>query len=208
MKKTFLTITGLLVVVAALFINAGETRDGLAVGDYAPDFTLKNTEGQMVSLVDYQDAKGFVVVFSCNTCPYVKLYEDRMVALDKAYATKGFPMIAINSNDINKQPGDSMDAMRQRKADKGFTFPYVRDDSQEIAKAYGATKTPHVYVLKKESAGKFKVVYIGAIDDNPREPSEVEETYVSDALDALLDNKMPKVTEKRAVGCTIKWKDS
>ena len=206
MKRTFILITGIMAVVALLFINASEPLAGYGVGDYAKDFKLENIDGKKVSLSDYSDAKGFIVVFTCNTCPYAKAYESRIIDLDKNYASKGFPVVAINPNDITQQPGDSMDEMKKRAKDKGYSFAYLRDDSQEVAKAFGATKTPHVYLLNKESDGKFKVEFIGAIDDSPNDASDVSETYVEDAINALLSGGKPSVTEKRAIGCTIKWK--
>lgn len=207
MKKTFLIATGLLVVVAVLFVNATENPEGgYGIGDYATDFKLPNTNGKMVSLADYGDAKGFIVVFTCNTCPYAKLYEQRIIDLHNKYAGKGFPVIAINPNDTGQQPGDSMDEMIARAQEKNYPFAYLRDDSQETTLAYGASKTPHIYLLNKES-DKFRVEYIGAIDDSPREASDVNERYVEDAIDALLAGEKPSVTGKRAIGCTIKWKD-
>lgn len=206
MKKTFGIVTGVLVVVASLFINAAEPAPGYGVGDLAKDFKLTNINGKQVSLADYSSAKGFIVVFTCNTCPYAKAYESRIVELDKKYASKGFPVIAINPNDIKKQPDDSMEKMKLRAKEKGFTFPYLRDDSQQVAKAFGATKTPHLYVLNKESASNYRVEFIGAIDDSPNDPSDVSERYVESAVDALLRGGKPSVTEKRAIGCTIKWK--
>lgn len=208
MKKSMLLITGLLVTVAVLFVNAMESEnDGLEVGDVATGFELPNVDGKMVSLDSYKDAKGFVVIFTCNTCPYAKLYEQRIIELDKKYSGKGFPVIAINPNDISKQPGDTMEKMKERSSAKGYTFPYLRDDKQNVARAYGATKTPHVYVLNKEG-NKLRVEYIGAIDDSPSEEADVSQTYVEDAINALLDGKKPAVTSKRAIGCTIKWKDA
>ncbi len=206
MKRTFILITGVMAVVALLFVNASEPIAGYGVGDYAKDFNLPNIDGKMVSMDDYKDAKGFIVVFTCNTCPYAKAYESRIMDLDKKYAGKGYPVIAINPNDIGQQPGDSMDEMKKRSSDKGYSFPYLRDDSQEVAKAFGATKTPHVYVLNKEGAGKYKIEFIGAIDDSPNDASDVSEKYVEDAINSLLTGGKPNVTEKRAIGCTIKWK--
>lgn len=193
-------------VIAVLFINASEPAAGYGVGDYAKDFKLENIDGKSVSLADYNSAKGFIVVFTCNTCPYAKAYESRIMDLDKNYASKGFPVIAINPNDITQQPGDSMDEMKKRAGNKGYSFPYLRDDSQEVAKAFGATKTPHVYVLNKEATDQYKVEFIGAIDDSPNDASDVSETYVEDAINAILAGGKPTVTEKRAIGCTIKWK--
>lgn len=206
MKRTFILLIGIVAVVGLLFMNASEPLAGYGVGEYAKDFKLENIDGKSVSLADYNNAKGFIVVFTCNTCPYAKAYESRIIDLDKNYASKGFPVIAINPNDIVQQPGDSMEEMKKRAKDKGYSFPYLRDDSQEVAKAFGATKTPHVYLLNKEAANKFKVEFIGAIDDSPNDPSDVSETYVEDAINALLSGNKPTVTEKRAIGCTIKWK--
>lgn len=208
MKRSFLIATGLLVVVAVLFVNASDNSpEGYQVGDEARDFKLEGVDGKMISLSDYPDARGFVVVFTCNTCPYAKLYEQRIIALDKKYKAKGFPVIAINPNDPVQQPGDSMDEMVARAKEKEYPFPYLRDDSQEIAMAYGASKTPHVYLLNKDD-GKYTVEYIGAIDDSPREAADVTEKYVEDAIEALLAGKKPAVTTKRAIGCTIKWKNT
>lgn len=209
MKRTFLLVTGLLVTVAVLFVSATDTpEEGYEVGDYASDFKLKNVDGAMVSLADYKSAKGFIVVFTCNTCPYAKLYEQRILQLDQKYAAKGFPVIAINPNDVSKQPGDSMEEMIARSKEKEYSFPYLRDDSQSVTAAFGASKTPHVYVLNKESDGKLRVEYIGAIDDSPREASDVKQKYVESAIDALLVGQKPAITTQRAIGCTIKWKDA
>ncbi len=208
MKKPFLIVAGVLVTVTVLAISAMDTmeEDGYGVGAYVEDFKLPNVDGKSVSLTGDALAKGYIVVFTCNTCPYAKLYEDRVIELDKKYRAKGYPVVAINPNDVSKQPDDSMEKMKARSQTKNYTFPYLRDDSQDVAKRFGATKTPHVYVLNKES-GKFKVEYIGAIDDSPREASDVTERYVEDAIDALMSGKKPTITTKRAIGCTIKWKD-
>ncbi len=209
MRRTFIIITGLLVVVAILFTNASSDEiKGYEVGDYATDFNLKNVDGKMVSLANYSSAKGFIVVFTCNTCPYAKAYEQRIIGLHKTFNPKGFPVIAINPNDPSQSAGDSMDEMKTRASEKNYPFPYLRDDVQDITAAYGATKTPHVFVLNKEANKKYKVEYIGAIDDSPREAADANEKYVEAAVNALLSGKKPVVKEKRAIGCTIKWKDA
>ncbi|MEO9474586.1 MAG: thioredoxin family protein [Cyclobacteriaceae bacterium] len=209
MRKSIALITGLLVVVAVLYVNASETvADGYGIGDTVSDFKLKSTSGDVVSMADYDEAKGFIVVFTCNTCPYAKLYEQRIIDLDQKFSAKGFPVLAINPNDITKQPDDSMEKMAARAKDKNYSFPYLRDDSQEVARAFGASKTPHVYVINKEASGKLRVEFIGAIDDSPRDASDVEKTYVEDAVNALLAGKKPTVTQEKAIGCTIKWKDA
>ncbi|MEQ8237840.1 MAG: thioredoxin family protein [Cyclobacteriaceae bacterium] len=210
MKNTFLTVTGVLVVVVLLFVNAmdSEQNSGKEVGDIAVDFNLKNVDDNMVSLSSKSSAKGYILVFTCNTCPYAKMYEQRIIDLDKKYSGKGYSVIAINPNDVNKQPGDSFEEMKKRYKEKGYSFPYLRDETQETTMAYGASKTPHVYVLNKEDAGKFRIEYIGAIDDSPREAADVQERYVEEAVDALLAGEKPKITGKRAIGCTIKWKEA
>ncbi len=176
---------------------------GYKIGDIATDFNLKNIDGNMVSLSNYKDAKGFIVIFTCNTCPYSVEYENRIEALNKKYASQGYPVIAIMPNNPEIQKGDSMDAMKARAKAKGFTFPYLMDEGQKIYPQYGATKTPHVYILQKTSKGN-QVKYIGAIDDNYQDASAVKSKYVEDAVDALLAGKEIKETETRAIGCSIK----
>ncbi|MGD1318702.1 thioredoxin family protein [Chryseobacterium sp. 2R14A] len=178
---------------------------GYEVGDEATDFKLKNTDGKMVSLSDFKKTKGFIVVFTCNHCPYAKKYEDRIVALDNKYKSQGYPVIAINPNDPNVQPEDSYQKMIERAKEKGFTFPYLVDEGQKIYPQYGATKTPHVFVLQKEGS-KNIVKYIGAIDNNYEDPNDVSERYAEDAVDALLKNEPVKMTKTVAIGCTIKVK--
>lgn len=201
--KTFkLLLVGVLFLSLTAFTTKG---DGYKVGDVATDFSLENIDGEMVSLADYDDAKGFIVIFTCNTCPYAVAYEDRIIELDKKYASKGYPVIAIMPNNTDVKPGDSMDNMKKRAASKGFTFPYLMDKGQKIYPQYGATKTPHIYVLQKESKGNV-VKYIGAIDDNFKDASMVNTKYVEDAVDALLAGKEITETNTRAIGCSIKTK--
>lgn len=176
---------------------------GYKVGDKATDFSLENIDGNMVSLSDYKDAKGFIVIFTCNTCPYAVAYEDRIEALNKLYAPKGYPVIAIMPNNTEVKPGDSMEAMKTRAKEKGFTFPYVMDKGQKIYPQYGATKTPHVFILEKTEQGNV-VKYIGAIDDNYQDANAVKVKYVEDAVEALLENKDVAIKETRAIGCSIK----
>lgn len=178
---------------------------GYEVGDEATDFKLKNVDGKMVSLSDFKSAKGFIVVFTCNHCPYAKKYEDRIIALDKKYKSQGYPVIAINPNDPSVQPEDGYAQMIERAKQKGFTFPYLVDEGQKIFPQYGATKTPHVFLLQKEG-GKNIVKYIGAIDNNYENPNDVSEYYVQDAVNALLKNEPVKMTKTVAIGCTVKVK--
>ena len=176
---------------------------GIHVGDKAEDFHLKNVDGKMVSLSDYKDAKGFVVIFTCNHCPYAKAYQDRIIAIDKKYKPLGYPVIAINSNDAKMVPEDSYDNMITRAREKNFTFPYLRDADQKVVKFYGAERRPQVYLLQKQGSD-IVVKYIGAIDDNYKDASLVKEKYLEDAINALLNNKNPEPSYTKAIGCTIK----
>jgi peroxiredoxin len=178
---------------------------GYEVGDEAADFKLKNVDGKMVSLSDFKSAKGFIVVFTCNHCPYAKKYEDRIIALDKKYKSQGYPVIAINPNDPSVQPEDGYAQMIERAKQKGFTFPYLVDEGQKVFPQYGATKTPHVFLLQKED-GKNIVKYIGAIDNNYENPNDVSEYYVQDAVNALIKKEPIKMTKTVAIGCTVKVK--
>lgn len=190
-------------ILAGLSFTSMSNNPGYDIGDIATNFNLENIDGSMVSLSDYKDAKGFIVIFTCNTCPYAVAYEDRIVALDKKYASKGYPVIAIMPNNTTVKPEDDMDHMRARAKAKGFTFPYLMDEGQKIYPQYGATKTPHVYILQKTQKGN-EVRYIGAIDDNYQDAKAVNVKYVEDAIDALLAGKEIKETKTRAIGCTIK----
>lgn len=198
-----LTVLLVIISVSAFTVNLETTSKGYEIGDVATDFKLMNVDDKMVSLSDYKDAKGFILTFTCNTCPYAVAYEDRIIALDKKYASKGYPVIAIMPNNTDVKPGDNIEAMKARAASKGFTFPYLLDDGQKIYPQYGATKTPHMFVLEKTNKGNI-VRYIGAIDDNYKDASAVKEKYVENAVDALLSGKSVEKTETKAIGCTIK----
>jgi len=202
--KTLKTLFAFVVILTlTAFVPLEELSTGYEVGDIATDFKLMNIDGNMVSLADFKYAKGFVIVFTCNTCPYAVAYEDRVEALNKKYASKGYPVIAIMPNNVDVKPGDNMQAMKARAKAKGFTFPYLMDEGQKIYPQYGATKTPHVYILQKTKKGN-QVKYIGAIDNNYKDASAVTTRYVENAVDALLDGKEIKETHTRAIGCSIK----
>lgn len=205
MKKTIKLISALVIVlsVSAFTIASTNIDEGYKIGDVAEDFSLKNIDGKMVSLADYKDAKGFIVIFTCNTCPYAVMYEDRIIALNNKYASKGYPVIAIMPNNTVKKPGDNFDAMKQRAKKKGFTFPYLIDEAQSVYPKFGATKTPHVFILQKGD-GLNIVEYIGAIDDNYKDASAVNTKYVEDAVDAMLNGEEVSPTETKAIGCSIK----
>lgn len=211
MKNNLHLVKSTLVVAIALLLStatfAQETGDGYQVGDLVKDFNLKNIDGKMISLASFEEAQGFIVVFTCNTCPYSKMYEQRIETLSKKYAYKGYPVVAINSNDVTKKPGDSYDEMVKLAKQNKYSFPYLHDESQEIATTYGATKTPHVYVLKKDNAD-LKVAYIGAIDNNSKDAKAANTFYVEDAVNNLLDGKEVSPNFTKAIGCTIKWKEA
>ncbi len=168
------------------------------------DFNLKNVDGKMVSMKSMDKAKGFIIIFTCNHCPFSKAYEDRINALNAKYASLGYPVIAINPNDEQKEPDDSYENMIVRAKEKNFTFPYLRDEKQEVAGTYGATRTPHVYIVVKEG-NDYIVKYIGAIDNNSDEPEKADTKYVEEAMNAIMNGKPVAVSETKAIGCTIKW---
>ena len=198
----------LLLLVGALAITGfARTATPYKAGDQITDFNLKNVNGEMVSLRQFNDAKGFIVVFTCNTCPVVKKYDQRIIDLNKEFSSKGFPVIAINSNDQSVSPGDSFSDMQKTAKNKGYAFPYLYDESQEVAKRFGATNTPHVYLLSKKE-GQLSVEYVGAIDNNADDAAKADKRYVADAVNALLKDGSVAVTSTKAVGCGIKWKKS
>jgi peroxiredoxin len=204
-RKAMKTI--ILTFVCFAWLLAGSTsRTGYGIGDNAADFKLKNVDGKMVSLAQYKTAKGFIVIFDCNSCPYSKKYNGRITALNKKYASQGFPVIAINANDPNVEPRDSFEEMVKIAKEKGYDFPYLVDETQSTAKAYGATNTPHVFVLSKNGSD-LKVAYMGTIDDNAKDESSVSKKYVENAVDALLAGKSVLVPKTKAIGCGIKWKE-
>jgi peroxiredoxin len=194
-----------LIVIILMLFGTVAFADGYQVGDKAIGFTLKNVDGTMVSTSDYSNAKGFVVIFTCNHCPYSVAYEDRIIALDKKYKEQGYPVIAINPNDPAVQPEDSFDKMVIRAREKGFTFPYLFDDGQKVYPVYGATRTPHVYLLNKEGEDLI-VKYIGAIDNNHTDAGKVSENFLEDAINAVIEGEAPSPDYTRAIGCTIKKK--
>jgi peroxiredoxin len=174
----------------------------LQIGDPAPAFSLPGTDGRTYSLDGLADKPVLVVVFSCNHCPYVQAYEDRLVAIQRDYAERGAQLIAINSNDDVHYPEDSFQQMVARAHAKGFNFLYLRDASQAIAKVYGATHTPQLFVFDRARTLR----YTGKIDDNWQNPKAVTRRYLRDALDALLNGRDPAEAQTHAIGCTIKWK--
>lgn len=203
--------SGIFLIVALVagfsyaFISSGNptepiVAEGVDVGDQAPDFTLKNVDGKMVSLSDYKKGKGAIIVFTCNTCPYAVMYEDRLNALQAKYAAKGWPIVAINPNSPEARPDDSFEKMQVRAKEKNFQFAYLFDDGQKVYPQFGATRTPHVFLVDNT----LKVRYIGAIDNNAQDASAVTETYLEDAIAAIEAGENPEPATTKAIGCSIK----
>jgi peroxiredoxin len=175
----------------------------LHIGDKAPGFQLQGVDGRTHSLEEFAGTPVLVVVFSCNHCPYVQAYEDRMKDIQRDYQARGVQVIAINSNDDVNYPEDGFNAMVERANAKAFNFLYLRDANQKVAKAYGATHTPQLFVFDQDR----KLRYTGKIDDNWQNPEKVKKQYLREAVDALLQGAGPAEAETHAIGCTIKWKD-
>lgn len=182
-----------------------DSDGSLAIGQPAPDFNLPGVDGKTHRLADYHSkVKGLVVIFSCNHCPTVIKYEERMVALGKEFAARGVPFVLISANDVVKYPADSFDNMKRRAADKGYPFPYLYDESQAVAQAYGAQVTPHIFLFD----GDLVLRYRGGIDDNADNPAAVKHHYLRDAIEALIAGAPDRIANPRTrpVGCSVKWK--
>ena len=175
---------------------------GIRLGDRAPDFNLKGVDGKFYTLDSFKDYKILVMIISCNHCPYVKAYEDRMVEIQRDYLDKGVRFVVINPNDDMRYPEDSFENMIKRAKEKGFNFPYLRDESQDIPRYLGARYTPEVYVFDENR----RLRYHGGIDDNYEDPGAVKRHYLRDALDCLIEGREVENPETPAIGCTIKWK--
>lgn len=195
-------ISTIILTIAFVISSFGQ---GLKPGDKAGDFSLKNVDGKMVSLKDYNLSKGVIVIFTCNHCPFSKMYESRIITLNNIFISKGFPVIAINSNDSKSYPDDSPENMIKVSKEKKYTFPYLIDETQEIAKFYGATKTPHVFLLQNQG-NSFSVEYVGAIDDNAQDEKLVKDKFLENAIQEILLGKMVTQKTTKAIGCGIKWK--
>ena len=174
----------------------------LKIGSKIPAFKLKAVDGNTYSLDSFRDSKGLIIIFSCNHCPYVQAYEDRIITLQNNYKAKGITFIAINSNEDVNYPEDSFENMRIRAEEKKFNFLYLRDEDQSVAKAFDATHTPEIFLFNEEQ----KLIYHGKIDDNWQEPGKVVNQYLKNALDEMIAGKEISVSETYSIGCTIKWK--
>lgn len=173
----------------------------LKIGDKAPDFNLIGIDNKYYTINSFNDKKLLCVIFSCNHCPYVKAYEERIIAIQKEFEND-LQIVAINSNDEINYPEDSFDEMKKRYREKGYNFPYLRDADQKVAESYDATHTPEVFLFDEER----RLQYHGRIDDNWNYPNQVKEHYLRDAIKALIKGEEIKIKETYSIGCTIKWK--
>ena len=199
------SLTGLLVLMLTQSVVAQQSAKRYNLGDAVADFTLKNVDGRAISLADYRAQKGLVVVFTSNHCPFAKAYEDRLIALDQKFASQGYPILAIMPNDPKAYEEDSFDNMKTRARDKKYSYAYGMDETQAVAHAFGATRTPEVYVLK-QTGGQFILEYVGTIDDSPQDAGSVQRRYVDEAVSSLLAGRPVQSPITKPIGCAIKWK--
>jgi peroxiredoxin len=197
-------ISLLALTILTVSFTSFNTVGGYKIGDKAEDFSLKNVDGKMVSLASLPNTKGFIIVFTCNGCPYAQAYEQRIIDLHKKYAPQGYPVVAINPNDATAATADSYEKMQQRAKSKKYPYVYLLDEKQEVFPKFGATRTPQVYVLDKDKIVK----YMGGIDDNADDASAVKVKYVENAIEAIKASKTPDPTSTKAIGCSIKKKRS
>jgi peroxiredoxin len=174
----------------------------LKTGDKAISFGLPGVDDRRHALEDYADKEAVAVVFTCNHCPYARAWEDRLIDIQADYAARGVQLLAISANDAKRYPADSFPRMKERSDQKGFNFPYLYDESQEVARAYGAQRTPEIFLFDKDATLR----YHGTVDDNYEDPKAVRSHYFIDALEAVLEDREPATAETAPVGCTIKWK--
>lgn len=205
MKKNLLAA---LAVLAGLGISLACTNppvveEVLKIGDKAPDFTLVNAvDGKSYQLSkDFPEAtKGYIVTFTCNTCPFAIKYEDRIIALHEKMAPRGYPVVAIQPNDPAIKPGDDVDAMKTQAEKKDYPFVYLFDEGQKVYPQYGASRTPEIFLLDKD----LVLRYHGTIDDSATDPAAVTVNYVEEAVEALENGRKPDPATTKAIGCTIK----
>jgi len=189
--------------LSTMFAFTNPEESGYKVGDVVTDFSLQNVEDDSwVSLSSYGDVKGYIIAFTCNTCPYAQMYEERLIALHKEYAPQGYPVVAINPNDATLKPGDSYAEMKKRAAEKKYPFKYLIDADQTVFPVFGATRTPHIFLVDQDRV----VRYIGAIDNNAQDGNAATEHYVASAIEALKKGDDPNPNYTKAIGCTIKVK--
>ncbi|GAB3555641.1 thioredoxin family protein [Spirosoma fluminis] len=207
MKKSLnrlLWLTSLL--LGQVLITQAQPSKGYTLGDVVADFRVKNVDDRVLSLADYRSQKGLIVVFTSNHCPFSKAYEDRLLAIDRKFAPQGYPVLAIMSNDPTAYRDDSFENMKVQAREKGYSYAYALDETQAVARAFGASRTPQVYVLKQTS-NQFVLEYVGSIDDSPQDAASVKRRYVDDAVSSLLAGRPVSSPISKPIGCAIKWKN-
>jgi len=190
----------LLLIITTSLLSFNVTGDR-----HVNDFSLKNVNGKLVSLKDYPKAKGFIIVFTCNHCPFAKLYFPRLNELNREYLAADVPLIAVSSSDTVVYEDDTYPKMKEKAKKEKFGFPYLFDEQQAVAKNFSAQKTPHAFVIWKEQ-GKYVIKYSGAIDDNGANPEKVKNHYVANAVDALLNGKEVSEKETKSIGCQVNFR--
>lgn len=204
-KQGWSVLVATVLTILALTSATAQTSKGYSVGDAVGDFRLKNVNDQQVALTDFRNQRGLIVIFTSNHCPFAKSYEDRLIGLNQRFAAQGVPVLAIQPNDPAAYEDDSFENMKARARERNYTFPYLFDETQTVARAFGVTKTPQVYVLKQVD-GRFVVYYMGAIDDNPQDSNSVRVRYVDDAVTSILTGRALTVSATKPIGCAVKWK--
>nr|WP_223833811.1 thioredoxin family protein [Spirosoma profusum] len=196
-------------ILSILLLNQrngwAQLAKGYNLGDAVADFQLKSVDDRSISLANYKAQKGLIVVFTSNHCPFAKVYEDRIVALDRKFSPQGYPVLAIMPNDPAAYEDDTFEQMKMRARDKAYPFSYAMDDTQVVARSFGVTRTPQVYVLNQRD-GRFILEYVGAIDDNPQDPVNIQRRYVDEAVTSLLAGRPAQTPLTKPIGCAIKWK--
>lgn len=200
MKTTVLTM----LLVVAVAGTALALKPGDSLPEAVASVKMQGVDGKEVTLKELMGSRGLLVIFSCNHCPWVKAWQARMVVLGNEYSQKGVGVVAVNSNDTAAYPDDDMEHMVVQAKEHGYRFPYVMDATSEVARAFGATRTPEAFLFDAQG----KLVYHGAIDDNAEKPHEVKNTYLADALAAVVEGKPVPVAETKAFGCSIKFRQA
>ena len=191
-----------MISISPIPTSSAQNPKGYTLGDAVADFRVKNVDGRTISLADYRAQKGLIVVFTSNHCPFSKAYEDRLNALDRMFAPQGYPVLAIMPNDPAVYEDDSFDNMKIRARNKAYLYPYSLDEMQ-VAKVFGATRTPQVYVLK-QTKGQFILEYVGSVDDSPQDSAGVKRRYVEEAVGSLLAGRPVQSPITKPIGCAIK----
>jgi peroxiredoxin len=202
LKSVVLLLLFLVCFFSNIFASGGKNNYKSTLGDTIQDFSLQNVDGNFISLASYPKAKGFIIVFTCNHCPFAKLYSERFNSIAKKYSSLNVPLLAINPMDTVVYEDESFVGMQEKAKSAAFTFPYLQDNLQSVAKDFNADHTPHAFVIWKEN-NQWIIKYTGAIDDNGAEGDKVKNHYLTNAVDDLLAGKKVHEPETRSIGCAV-----